>query len=138
MVRGGPGALLRTEATIGSLTQEPPCRAGWALYTELASSPSVALISIFREIAAGRWGMTRPGLLSPLYCYVLGLVYAVAGRSAVAVRIAQAVLGALSCCLLVAWRSVCFLEGRRSRDPAAGFPVETTRDVTPVRATARR
>jgi len=53
-----------------------------------------------REIASG--GVVRPGafFMSPLYQYVLGLVYAVVGRDFLVVRLLQAAGGALTVALV--------------------------------------
>lgn len=53
-----------------------------------------------REIAAGDVLGDTPGFLSPLYCFALGAVYAVAGPSVLAAELAQALLGALAVLLL--------------------------------------
>jgi len=53
-----------------------------------------------REIASGNWTMSAPGFLSPLYCYVLGVVYKLFGPSLYGAKLFQSILGALSCVLL--------------------------------------
>lgn len=52
------------------------------------------------EIARGDFVGSRPSYLSPLYCAVLGGVYALFGPSLAAAKIFQALLGAASCVLL--------------------------------------
>lgn len=54
-----------------------------------------------REVAAGDLVGRTPEFLSPLYSYVMGALYALPGGGPETVRAAQAVLGALSCALLV-------------------------------------
>ncbi len=53
-----------------------------------------------REIAGGELVGDSPGFLSPLYCLFLGGVYALAGPSLLAAKLAQAFLGALSVALV--------------------------------------
>jgi tetratricopeptide (TPR) repeat protein len=53
-----------------------------------------------RQIAAGDWFGHDVFYQAPLYPYFLGVVYAVAGRSLLTVRILQAVIGSASCVLL--------------------------------------
>jgi hypothetical protein len=52
------------------------------------------------EIAGGNLLGDAPGFLSPVYCYVLGLTYALPGGGFHAAKLWQAVLGAFSCVLL--------------------------------------
>jgi tetratricopeptide (TPR) repeat protein len=52
------------------------------------------------RIAGGQWLGTEVFYQSPLYPYLLAIVYAVLNDSATTVRVAQAVLGATSCVLL--------------------------------------
>ena len=54
------------------------------------------------EIAGGNWLGEGAFALAPLYAYFLGLVYAVFGFGIEAAMIANALLGALSCVLVVA------------------------------------
>jgi 4-amino-4-deoxy-L-arabinose transferase-like glycosyltransferase len=54
------------------------------------------------EIAGGNWLGEGVFVLAPLYAYFLGLVYAVFGSGIEAAMIANALLGALSCALVVA------------------------------------
>jgi len=54
------------------------------------------------EIARGNWLGEGVFLLAPLYAYFLGLVYAVFGSEIDVAMIANALLGALSCVLVVA------------------------------------
>ena len=53
-----------------------------------------------RRIAAGDWLGTDVFYQAPLYPYVLGVIYRIAGHSLTAVRIVQAIVGAGSCALL--------------------------------------
>jgi tetratricopeptide (TPR) repeat protein len=53
-----------------------------------------------RRLAAGDWIGHDVFYQAPLYPYLLGLIYAVAGRHLVLVRIVQAVLGSASCVFL--------------------------------------
>ena len=53
-----------------------------------------------RRLAAGDWIGTEVFYQAPLYPYVMGLIYTVAGPSPMAVRVVQAVLGAASCTLV--------------------------------------
>src|SRR5436190_22230792 len=59
-----------------------------------------------RRIAAGEWSGRDVFYQAPLYPYFLGLIYSVAGRSLLIVRISQAVIGATACVLLglTGWR----------------------------------
>ena len=52
------------------------------------------------RIAGGDWLGAEVFYQTPLYPYVLGAVYAIAGHDPAAVRVIQAVLGAASCALL--------------------------------------
>ncbi len=67
-----------------------------------------------RQIAAGDWIGRDVFYQAPLYPYFLGVVYAVAGRHLLLVRIIQAVIGACSCALLAD-------AGRRLFSPSAGL-----------------
>src|SRR5260221_586845 len=53
-----------------------------------------------RRIAAGEWLGHEVFYQAPLYPYFLGIVYAIAGRHLLVVRIVQAVIGSASCALL--------------------------------------
>lgn len=53
-----------------------------------------------RELAAGHWIGSEVFYQAPLYPYFLGGVYAIAGADAGVARLAQAVVGSLSCVLL--------------------------------------
>ena len=55
----------------------------------------------------------KPFFMDPLYSYALGTLYAVAGRSVLAVRLLQALLGVGTCALVA-------VLGRRVRDAASG------------------
>jgi tetratricopeptide (TPR) repeat protein len=66
-----------------------------------------------RRIAGGEWIGTDVFYQAPLYPYFLGVIYAVAGHSLVAVRVVQAAIGAGSCALLG-------LAGRRFFSPRVG------------------
>ncbi len=59
-----------------------------------------------RRIAGGEWVGRDVFYQAPLYPYLLGAFYSIAGRDLFAVRIAQAILGSLSCVLLglAGWR----------------------------------
>jgi 4-amino-4-deoxy-L-arabinose transferase-like glycosyltransferase len=67
-----------------------------------------------QQIAAGHWRGDQVFLNGPLYPYLLGGLYALAGPSLYAARAAQAVIGALSCAL-VWW------VGRRRFAPAVAL-----------------
>ncbi len=71
-----------------------------------------------QRLAAGDWVGTDVFYQAPLYPYFLGVVYAVFGHDLVALRVLQALLGALSCAL------VAFAASRLVSRPAgavAGF-----------------
>ena len=53
-----------------------------------------------QRIAGGDWFGREVFYQAPLYPYFLGALYAIAGRDLLAVRLAQAVIGAASCVLL--------------------------------------
>ncbi|MBI3492016.1 MAG: tetratricopeptide repeat protein [Acidobacteria bacterium] len=53
-----------------------------------------------QQIARGDWFGHEVFYQAPLYPYVLGAIYAVAGRSLLVVRIIQALIGSASCALL--------------------------------------
>src|SRR4051812_19484581 len=53
-----------------------------------------------QRLAAGNWIGTDVFYQAPLYPYFLGVVYAVAGRDLLIVRIVQALIGSASCALL--------------------------------------
>src|SRR5689334_21608780 len=53
-----------------------------------------------RRLAAGDWIGRDVFYQAPLYPYFLGVIYAVAGRSLLLVRVVQAIIGAGSCVLL--------------------------------------
>ncbi|MBX3422688.1 MAG: tetratricopeptide repeat protein [Pirellulaceae bacterium] len=53
-----------------------------------------------QQIAAGQWLGTEVFYQSPLYPYLLAIVYAVLGHSLTIVRVMQAVFGAVSCVLI--------------------------------------
>jgi len=59
-----------------------------------------------QRIAAGDWIGTDVFYQAPLYPYFLGIVYAVAGRSLLVVRVVQAIVGSAACVLvaLAVWR----------------------------------
>ncbi len=67
-----------------------------------------------RQIAGGDWIGHDVFYQAPLYPYVLGVLYALAGHSLVAVRVVQALIGAGSCVLLG-------LAGRRLFSPRVGL-----------------
>jgi tetratricopeptide (TPR) repeat protein len=53
-----------------------------------------------RRIAGGEWFGGEVFYQAPLYPYLLGVIYAVAGRHLLLVRVIQAVIGSTSCALL--------------------------------------
>src|SRR3954468_6035848 len=53
-----------------------------------------------RRIAGGEWIGRDVFYQAPLYPYMLGLIYAIAGRHLLLVRIVQATIGSASCALL--------------------------------------
>src|SRR4051794_22939635 len=55
-----------------------------------------------RRIAAGDWLGTEVFYQAPLYPYLLGVIYRIAGRHLLLVRIVQAIIGSASCALLAA------------------------------------
>jgi Tfp pilus assembly protein PilF/4-amino-4-deoxy-L-arabinose transferase-like glycosyltransferase len=65
-----------------------------------------------QRIAAGEWVGSDVFYQAPLYPYVLGTIYAVAGHDLLVVRICQAAIGAASCALLGLTASRLF--GRRA------------------------
>ena len=67
-----------------------------------------------QRIAGGDFWGDRVFYQSPLYPYFLGLLYSIFGRDLVAARIAQAVLGSVTCALI-------FLFTRRLFGTAAGL-----------------
>ena len=67
-----------------------------------------------RRIAGGEWIGKDVFYQAPLYPYFLGVIYAVAGRSLLLVRVCQAILGSCSCVLVGA-------AARRLFSPAAGL-----------------
>ena len=82
----------------------------FAHLAEIAGTPLVAVLlgdaraydAWAREIASGRWLGTEVFYQAPLYPYLLGAFYAVAGQTAAGARVLQAVLGSLACVLLAA------------------------------------
>jgi len=67
-----------------------------------------------QRIAAGDWLGHEVFYQAPLYPYLLGATYAIAGRSLLAVRIVQALIGSASCVLLA-------LAGARLFSPRVGL-----------------
>jgi tetratricopeptide (TPR) repeat protein len=67
-----------------------------------------------RRIAGGDWLGHEVFYQAPLYPYLLGVIYAIAGRSLLLVRIVQALIGSASCVLLA-------LAGFRLFAPRAGI-----------------
>jgi Tfp pilus assembly protein PilF/4-amino-4-deoxy-L-arabinose transferase-like glycosyltransferase len=53
-----------------------------------------------QQIARGDWIGHEVFYQAPLYPYFLGLIYTIAGRSLLAVRVCQAIIGSVSCALL--------------------------------------
>jgi hypothetical protein len=74
--------------------------------------------ALARGILAGGWLPREPFYQAPLYPYLLALVYAACGRSLVAVRLVQALLGALTAVLAAVVASR--LSGREGRNENAG------------------
>jgi tetratricopeptide (TPR) repeat protein len=66
-----------------------------------------------RRIAGGEWIGREVFYQAPLYPYFLGVIYAGAGHSLLAVRLVQALIGSASCALLA-------LAGRRLFAPTVG------------------
>lgn len=66
-----------------------------------------------RRIAGGEWIGRDVFYQAPLYPYFLGVIYSIGGRSLVAVRVCQAIVGSCSCVLLGA-------AARRLFSPAVG------------------
>ena len=54
-----------------------------------------------QRIAGGEWIGHEVFYQAPFYPYLLGVIYAVAGRSLLLVRIVQSLIGSVSCVLLV-------------------------------------
>src|SRR6185295_16902767 len=54
-----------------------------------------------QRIAGGEWLGREVFYQAPLYPYLLGLIYAAAGRHLLLVRVVQALIGSASCALLV-------------------------------------
>jgi tetratricopeptide (TPR) repeat protein len=67
-----------------------------------------------QRLARGDWVGRDVFYQAPLYPYFLGVIYTIAGRSLMAVRVVQAVLGSASCVLVGA-------AARRLFSPAAGL-----------------
>ena len=67
-----------------------------------------------QRLAHGDWVGRDVFYQAPLYPYFLGVIYAIAGRSLMAVRVVQAMLGSASCVLVGA-------AARRLFSPAAGL-----------------
>jgi tetratricopeptide (TPR) repeat protein len=67
-----------------------------------------------KRIAAGDWLGHEVFYQAPLYPYLLGVTYAIAGRSLLVVRIVQALIGSASCVLLA-------LAGARLFSPRVGL-----------------
>jgi tetratricopeptide (TPR) repeat protein len=67
-----------------------------------------------QRIAGGDWLGHEVFYQAPLYPYLLGVIYAIAGRSLLLVRIVQALIGSASCVLLA-------LAGARLFSPRAGI-----------------
>ena len=89
---------------------------------EIVDTPMVAVLlgdarvydGWARQIASGEWLGTQVFYQAPLYPYVLGVFYSVAGPTAVGARALQAVFGSAACVLLaVAGRQ--FFNGTRRR-----------------------
>ena len=72
-----------------------------------------------RRIAGGEWFGHEVFYQAPLYPYVLGIIYAIAGRHLLLVRLVQAVIGSASCALLALAAARLF--SRRSAGIVAGL-----------------
>lgn len=65
--------------------------------TAVLSPDELYYDQLARRVAAGRWLGDAPFFYGPLYPYLLGLLYAIAGPAPAAARAVQLVLGALAC-----------------------------------------
>ncbi len=74
-----------------------------------------------RQIAGGEWIGRDVFYQAPLYPYVLGVIYAVAGRHLLLVRIIQAVIGSASCALLALAAARLFGAGNPERGRWTGI-----------------
>ena len=71
-----------------------------------------------RRIAGGDWLGHEVFYQAPLYPYLLGVIYAVAGRHLLLVRIVQAVIGSASCALLALAARAAVLAAAPASPPA--------------------
>jgi tetratricopeptide (TPR) repeat protein len=75
-----------------------------------------------RRIAGGEWLGHEVFYQAPLYPYLLGVIYAVAGRHLLVVRVVQALIGSASCALLALAAARLFpRSGDRQPDRRAGI-----------------
>jgi tetratricopeptide (TPR) repeat protein len=74
-----------------------------------------------RRIAGGEWIGRDVFYQAPLYPYMLGVIYAVAGRHLLLVRIIQALIGSASCALLALAAARLFGAGTPERRRSAGI-----------------
>ena len=72
-----------------------------------------------QRIAGGDWLGREVFYQAPLYPYLLGVIYAIAGHSLLIVRIVQALIGSASCVLLTA--AITFSGRGMYPMPAAAF-----------------
>ena len=72
-----------------------------------------------QRIAGGDWLGHEVFYQAPLYPYLLGVIYAVAGRHLLLVRIVQALIGSASCALLALAAARLFLERQRAGGSAS-------------------
>jgi tetratricopeptide (TPR) repeat protein len=74
-----------------------------------------------RRIAGGEWLGREVFYQAPLYPYLLGVIYAIAGRHLLVVRIVQALIGSASCALLALAAARFFPHSGRRAGIAAGL-----------------
>ena len=70
-----------------------------------------------RQIAAGDWLGHEVFYQAPLYPYLLGFIYAVAGHHLLVVRVVQALIGSASCALLTLAGARALFRGRPASPP---------------------
>ena len=128
-------------ASIPTLTRKKPERRAWFALAIFAVALIVRLVHVWqirrapffsllmgdshgydewaRRIAGGEWFGHEVFYQAPLYPYVLGIIYAIAGRHLLLVRLVQAVIGSASCALLALAAARLF--SRRSAGIVAGL-----------------
>ena len=74
-----------------------------------------------QRIAAGDWLGQEVFYQAPLYPYLLGVIYSIAGRHLLLVRIVQVVIGSASCALLGVAVARLFSRGEPAASRRAGF-----------------